>query len=181
MTRFGYFLVTNVAAQLAALLVFFNPAPRLVWNATESAPIGFYTVSPGRQPGVGDLALVSPPPMLAGWLARRHYLPLGVPLIKHVAAAGGQQVCRSGATITIDRKVVAQALPRDRAGRTLPVWTGCRRLAVGEVLLLNPAARDSMDGRYFRQTARTDIIGTVRPVWTRAAPDAPFRWQIGRR
>ncbi|MDR7154842.1 conjugative transfer signal peptidase TraF [Sphingobium xenophagum] len=176
MTRRGYVFVTIVAAQVTALLACIDPAPRLVWNATASAPIGLYAVSSGASPSVGDLALVMPDRHLAHWLARRHALPLGVPLIKHVAATAGQTVCRSGVTIMIDRRPVASARTHDRAGRQLPVWSGCRRLGSGEIMLLNAAVEDSLDGRYFGPLSAQGVIGTVRPILTRANSGAPFVW-----
>ncbi|MBG6118423.1 conjugative transfer signal peptidase TraF [Sphingobium sp. JAI105] len=176
MTRRGYVFVTIVAAQVTALLACIDPAPRLVWNATASAPIGLYAVSPGASPIVGDLALVMPDARLAHWLARRHALPLGVPLIKHVAATAGQTVCRSGVTILIDGRPVARARAHDTAGRPLPVWAGCRRLGSGEIMLLNAAVEDSFDGRYFGPLSAEGLIGTVRPMLTRADSGAPFVW-----
>lgn len=175
MTRRGYVFVTVVGAQVTAMLACIDPAPRLVWNATASAPIGLYAVSPGASPIVRDLALVMPDARLAHWLARRQALPLGVPLIKHVAATAGQMVCRSGVTITIDHRAVARARIRDTAGRPLPVWSGCRRLGSGEIMLLNAAVEDSLDGRYFGPLPAEGVIGTVRPILTRANSGAPFR------
>lgn len=176
MTRRGYVFITVVAAQVTVILACIDPAPRLVWNATASAPIGLYAVSPGASPSVGDLALVMPDRHLAHWLARRHALPLGVPLIKHVAATAGQTVCRSGVTITIDHRAVAKARIRDTAGRPLPVWSGCRRLGSRGIMLLNAAVEDSLDGRYFGPLSATGVIGTVRPMLTRANSGAPFLW-----
>lgn len=176
MTRRAYVFVTVVTAQVTAMLACIDPAPRLVWNATASAPIGLYTVSPGASPIVGDLALVMPDARLANWLARRHALPLGVPLIKYVGATAGQTVCRSGVTIAIDGKPVASARTHDRAGRPLPVWSGCRRLGPREIMLLNAAVKDSLDGRYFGPLSAEGVIGTVRPMLTRADNHAPFLW-----
>ncbi|KFL45015.1 type IV secretory pathway protease TraF [Sphingobium sp. ba1] len=176
MTRSGYVFITVVAAQVTVVLACFDPAPRLIWNATASAPIGLYAVSPGASPRIGDMALVMPDARLAHWLAQRHALPLGVPLIKHIAATAGQTVCRSGVSITIDHRPVARARTYDRAGRPLPVWSGCRRLGSGEIMLLNPTVGDSLDGRYFGPLSTKGVIGTVRPMLTRANSGAPFVW-----
>lgn len=179
MTRFGYFLATAVAGQLAAALAFFNPAPRLVWNVSASAPVGLYRVSPGQPASSGALSLIEPDKPLALWLARRHYLPLGVPLIKRVAATAGQSVCRTGDRVTIDGREVAVARRHDRAGRPLPVWTGCRTLRAEEMFLLNEAA-DSLDGRYFGPVSTRGMIGVVRPVLTRTTPQGDLHWQGNR-
>ncbi|WP_420143981.1 S26 family signal peptidase [Sphingobium sp.] len=161
-------------------LCLFDPAPRLVWNATASAPVGLYSVTPGRLPQTGQLALIEPARPLGLWLARRHYLPLGVPLIKRIAATAGQTVCRTGDLVTIDGRHAALAKAHDRAGRLMPIWTGCRMLGSEEMLLLN-AAEDSLDGRYLGPLPTTGMIGTVHPVLTRATPQGDFLWQgVGR-
>src|SRR3546814_10311607 len=94
-------LVTMVAAvNVVAISMWINPPPKLIWNASASVPIGFYTVRPASDLRIGDLAVVTPPDDVAMFLSVGGYLPLVVPLIKPVAALPGQNVCRNG----IDRK-----------------------------------------------------------------------------
>ena len=50
--------------------------------------------------------VAAPPRPLAAFFAKRGYLPLGVPLIKHVLALPGQSVCRDASLITVDGKAV---------------------------------------------------------------------------
>ena len=102
------------------------PQPRLIWNASPSVPIGFYRVRVGEPVSHGDLAVVAPPPAMARFLDKGGYLPLGLPLLKHIAAVPGQTVCRIGDTISIDGDAIALAQRADRLGRLLPVWSGCR-------------------------------------------------------
>ena len=47
-----------------------KPLPVLVWNASESAPIGLYYVHPAGALFVTTLVLAMPPEPLAGSLAR---------------------------------------------------------------------------------------------------------------
>src|SRR3546814_13292574 len=68
----------------------------LLWNASQSAPAGLYRIDPGAAPVVGDWVAIAPPADLAAYMARRNYLPRGVPLLKRVAALPGARVCRSG-------------------------------------------------------------------------------------
>ncbi|PZR36652.1 S26 family signal peptidase [Caulobacter segnis] len=143
----------------------FAPVKRVVLNTTASAPIGFYWLT-DEPPAVGDLALVRPPPGLAQWLAVRGYLPLNVPLIKHVAAVEGQSVCARDEVVAIDGRVVGAILKRDLVGRPLHAAGTCRRLGDGEVFLLNPAAPRSLDGRYFGPVSRECIVGRLHPLWT---------------
>jgi conjugative transfer signal peptidase TraF len=142
-----------------------RPAPRLLFNTTASAPLGFYLLTPGRF-AKGQLAAVEPPHGLANWMALRGYLPSNVPLLKEVAALGGQRVCSRGDVLSIDGAAVARILPRDRQGRALPAYQGCRRLYPGEVFLLNRHAPNSLDGRYFGPVSARQVIGGARPLWT---------------
>jgi type IV secretory pathway protease TraF len=96
-------LITMIAA--IALLVATlgpKPAPSLVWNASESVPIGLYRVQPASKLTVTDLVVAMPPEPLATFLSQGGYLPRGVPLIKRVLALPGQTVCRKGLAISVD-------------------------------------------------------------------------------
>lgn len=143
------------------------PLPRLVWNATPSAPIGFYRVAPAARPPVGSLVLVQPPSPLARLFAERGYIPEHVPLLKRVAAGPGQILCRTGGEVSVDGHIVAVALALDRRGRQLPVWSGCWTLTPDEVFVLSPGVREALDGRYFGPLPRTALIGVATPLWTR--------------
>lgn len=143
------------------------PPPRLVWNASESVPIGLYAVQPVDRLTVTQLVLVKPPEPLATFLDQGRYVPRGVPLLKRIAALPGQTVCRTGAEVTVDGIAMATARERDRRGRLLPVWAGCWTLMDREVFLLNWDEPSSLDGRYFGPLPSTSIVGRATPVWTR--------------
>lgn len=176
----SYLVATVVVASLFgtafAAVAWLAPAPRLIWNASASAPIGLYGIERDASPRVGDLVAIRPPTSLGAYLAARNYLPLGVPLLKRVAALPGARVCRSGVFITVDGRAVARTLARDRLGRPLPIWLGCRIVGTHELFLVN-AAPDSLDGRYFGPLPALALIGIARPVLTRDAPDTPLRWR----
>jgi conjugative transfer signal peptidase TraF len=157
-------LVASSALGLSALL---PPPPKLVWNASESVPIGLYAISPTNELAVTDLVLATPPEPLASFLADGGYLPRGVPLLKRVAALPGQRVCREGLSVSVDGVPQAEARERDRFGRELPIWTGCRVIADGEVFLLNWDSPASLDGRYFGPIPTSSIVGRAAPVWVR--------------
>ena len=172
-------VATTVAAGLFGclfvLLTVHSPVPRLLWNASESAPVGLYRVAPNRPIQPGDLVAIRPPAGIASFLARRHYLPAGLPLLKRVAALPGARVCRSGVFVTVDGAGVARALPRDRKGRPLPVWGGCRIVGKQEIFLLN-APPQSLDSRYFGALPASGLIGTAHPILVRDRPGAALRW-----
>lgn len=181
MTRRFYVRATVAAATgftaAFAAIAAIHPVPRVLWNASASAPLGLYRLEPERDPPPGALVAVTPPQRLARWMAERHYLGEGVPLLKHVAGKAGQRICRLGDSVSVDRRPVAVARKRDRLGRPLPVWQGCRTLATGELLLLNPAVPDSLDGRYFGSLPASTVIGRAIPILTRDAPGAPLTWR----
>jgi conjugative transfer signal peptidase TraF len=154
-----------IAATGAAL--FPKTTPWLVWNASPSAPIGWYWVKAPRSLSIGDMVLALPPEWAGRLAAERGYLPAGVPLVKRVAAVPGDRVCAIGAKIRIDGRVVSPRLSADRKGRPMPGWTGCRGLGRDVVFLLMEKVPDSFDGRYFGPTDRKDIVGRLVPLWTR--------------
>ncbi|AMK21947.1 S26 family signal peptidase [Sphingobium sp. TKS] len=181
MTRRFYLRATAAAASAFAAsfvtIAMTDPLPRVLWNASASAPLGLYRIKPDRNPSLGSLVAVTPPEPLARWMAGRGYLGTDVPLLKHVAAKPGQRVCRIGVTVSVDGRAVVVALIRDRIGRPLPVWHGCRTLAAGELLLLNADRPDSLDGRYFGPLPAASVLGRAIPILTRDTPDAPLRWR----
>jgi conjugative transfer signal peptidase TraF len=141
-------------------------APRLVWNASESVPIGLYQVQPARRLIVTALVVAYPPEPLATFLADGGYLPRGVPLIKRILALPGQTVCRTGLAITVNAIEMGAARERDGRGRALPVWQGCRTVAGDEVFLMNWDEPASLDGRYFGPIPSSSIVGQATPFWT---------------
>ncbi|OYX06802.1 MAG: peptidase S26 [Rhizobiales bacterium 32-66-8] len=177
MTRTGLFLVTALATMGVGYPAL-TPMPiKLLWNATASAPIGFYTIDFDGPFEVTDLVAVDAPEPLATFLAGRGYLPKGVPLLKRIIGISGQTICRLNFTIAVDGVEVGAALERDRAGRDLPVWQGCRRIHTGEVFLMNWLVRDSLDGRYFGLTSTDQIIGRAVPLWTDEEGNGRFEWR----
>jgi len=180
-TRFSYVMTTSFAVLAVGGLSCLPVTPKLIWNASASVPLGLYSIASARHVEVADLVAIRTPEPLASFMAERRYLPRGVPLMKRVAAVAGQQVCRDGSHITVDGIDMGEALARDRAGRVLPSWQGCRRIADGEVFLMNWAAPDSMDGRYFGPLATNTIIGRAVPLWTDEDGDGRFQWHAATR
>jgi conjugative transfer signal peptidase TraF len=166
MTRFGMVMTTYFATLAVGLSSFLHPTPKLIWNASGSVPVGLYAVRPADVLHVTELVVVMPPEPLASFLADGGYLPKGVPLLKRILAHFGQTVCRSDRTITVDGNAMSEALERDRRGRPLPVWQGCRAIPAGEVFLMNWQSEDSLDGRYFGSLSATAIVGRAEPLWT---------------
>ncbi len=159
-------LVIAAAASCALLACGGHKTPWLVWNATASAPIGFYVVVQASPLHRGDLVLAVPPPSVQRFAARRGYLPIGVPLVKHIGALGRDDVCSKDNVITINGHIAAKRLTRDHLNRPMPAWNGCWMLSNSELLLLNEDIATSFDGRYFGPTATAAVMGKLVPLWT---------------
>jgi len=168
------------ACGLAALAwaSFMHPLPRLIYNPSDSVPVGWYRLDPlhhrpGSRPrplSVGSIVLASLPPDAAALAAQRGYLPAGVPLLKRVGAVAPQEVCITGRIVRIDGVPSAAVLPADRWRRPLPSWQQCRRLEPGELFLLSVTNPASFDSRYFGPVSASAVIGVAHPVWLESRP-----------
>ena len=72
---------------------------------------------------------------------------------------------------------MGEALARDRRGRELPVWQGCRTLRASEIFLMNWDVQDSLDGRYFGPIPKNSIVGRALPLWTDEGGDGRYLWR----
>lgn len=181
MTRFGYVMATYFATMGIAIVSFVQMPLRLVWNASASVPIGLYDLHSPRALHDGDLVAVMPDKPLANFMVERGYIGRGVPLMKHIAALAGQEVCRTGNAVTVDAAPFGTALEHDKQLRPLPVWQGCRRIGDGQVFLMNPSVPDSFDGRYFGPTSVRSVIGKATPLYTDETGDGRFVWRAAAR
>ena len=142
------------------------PAPRLLWNASASAPMGLYLVRPGGTVDPGDMVIARLPQAVRQMAAQRRYLPLNVPLVKRAIGVAGDEVCALGREIFLNGARIASRRSIDGARRPMPAWTGCVRLR-GRQMFLMMDAPDSFDGRYFGPSEGTDLIGKAHLLWAR--------------
>lgn len=126
-----------------------NPAPHFIWNASESVPIGLYSVQPARHLIVTYLVVAIPPEPLATFLAESGYLPPGAPLINRTLTLPEQIVWRTDLTITVDGIEIGTARERERRDRLLPVWQAAARCHTPKSFLMNWDEPASLDNRYF--------------------------------
>ena len=159
MSRLGIVVALTVLTGLAVVAGVGPFGPWLVYNASGSAPIGFYVRST-EAAGVGDYVLVRADSEPGRAAAARGLVPTGIPLIKRVAAARDDRVCRFRTRVQINGREAATALVLDRAGRPLPAWSGCRVLGDGDTLLLQDHPQ-SFDGRYFGPTKVSMLAGRL--------------------
>lgn len=163
-------LATLSACGLAALAwaSFGPPDIRVVYNASDSVPLGWYRVDPPDRRSdstpVGRIVLILLPDTTAAFAAQRSYLPIGIPLLKRVGAVAPQEVCVTDRIVRIDGVPVAAALRSDRMGRPLQAWSGCRRLHPSELFLLSATNPSSFDSRYFGPVGASALLGVAHPL-----------------
>ncbi|CAM3245376.1 conjugative transfer signal peptidase TraF [Paracoccus aminovorans] len=174
-------MATFIASSAIAVSTWVDAPTKLIWNASASTPIGFYSVEPAGRLEVTDLVAVDAPEPIASFLADGGYLPRDTPLLKRVLGLPGQTVCRTGLRITVDELEMGMALERDRIGRPLPDWQGCRVVAGGEIFLMNWEVSDSLDGRYFGPIPASSVIGRAVPLWTDEDGEGRFEWRAATR
>lgn len=174
-------MATFIASSAIAVSTWVDAPTKLIWNASASTPIGFYSVEPAGRLEVTDLVAVDAPEPIASFLADGGYLPRDTPLLKRVLGLPGQTVCRTGLRITVDELEMGTSLERDRIGRPLPDWQGCRVIADGEIFLMNWEVSDSLDGRYFGPIPASSVIGRALPLWTNEDGEGRFEWRAATR
>lgn len=161
------------AVTMGALAV--GEAAGLRVNATASMPRGLWQVRAGAPVRRGDIVAICPPDRAdIREAAGRGYIPPGrcpggcEPLIKPVAALGGDVVTVTAGGIIVNGDPVANTRPltRDEAGRTLhPFPAGTYRVPHRELWLLAGHDPRSFDSRYFGAAPRANVIGVARPLW----------------
>ena len=138
---------------------------RLAINLSASMPRGIYQLHPTHGFGTGDLVVVRLPPTAQQFAVAHGILVPGGTILKRVAAASEDRVCRFQQSVSINGRLAAVARTRDRDANALPQWNGCIRLRPLELFVLGQAT-GSFDSRYFGVVDRSAVIGTARPLWT---------------
>jgi conjugative transfer signal peptidase TraF len=139
--------------------------PVLLWNASDSVPTGLYRIL-GAAPQRGNVIAVRMPVPFARLADSRGYLPRNALLLKPVAAAGGDRICRWRMLILINGTPRAIAMGRDPIGRPLPLWQGCVTLQRDQIVVLG-YHRGSFDSRYFGPISTRNVVGRAIPFWTK--------------
>ncbi|MEM7729329.1 MAG: S26 family signal peptidase [Pseudomonadota bacterium] len=146
----------------ATLLQIVRPSvPRLLYNPSPSAPVGWYRLRAGDDIGRGDLVAAR----LSGEGARlayeRGYLPQNIPVIKTVWAADGARICHIESRVQVAGRHDLRVLSHDALDRPLPSRQGCYTLSDGQVFLVSTDVQTSFDSRYFGPVSVDDVLGPV--------------------
>ena len=156
------FAMAAVGIAFLAIKPFIHPLPLLIWNASESVPIGWYFVAK-RQPKIGEIAVIKPTDWVQIYASRRGYLLQNVWLLKPLFASHPSIICRFGSHVFVDGKHGAKAKIADKMRRVLPVWKGCKALSSTQYFVIG-RHRDSFDSRYFGPIENDQVVGTAFPV-----------------
>ncbi len=169
--RSAVFVLTMISVFALAVASTVDLPKKLIYNASESAPVGFYWVDEGAI-SRGDYVYVHGPERVRRLVVERGYLPPGMPLVKRVVGLNGDRICHVGTEIFLNGTVVATAKERDGLGRQMPRWHGCHILSEQAVFLLQDHPQ-SFDSRYFGPVDRRLIIGRATPLrlpWWKHGP-----------
>lgn len=137
-----------------------NKDPTIIYNRTDSAPIGWYYLTPESEYETGDLVAAWLPEDVKEIAYRRKYLPPNAPIIKTVFAEPGDHFCIKQPHLRLADGSEFEILSVDRFGRKLPAQRdGCRRLSDGQFLLISDRIAGSFDSRYFGPVEVSNIVG----------------------
>ena len=183
-TRLGLFMLVGAVlgfvvsaagnVLMAAWGLYFNTSDSLPYGLYRAyyrndVQVGFFAL---EQVGVvqplslkhGSLVLVCLPESVAPLARERNYVNSGkcpantAPVGKHVVARAGDRVMIEPHSAPVARDATGAPMPR--AGLIAPYVLG-----TGEYLVLN-ALDSSFDSRYFGVVHDTDIVATLKPVFT---------------
>ncbi|MPZ44226.1 MAG: S26 family signal peptidase [Betaproteobacteria bacterium] len=142
-----------------------TPSLQLIYNVSDSVPIGWYRIRPAHDWHVGSIVLAKVPAAFRRLAAERSYLPIHVPILKRIGAVSPQHVCILGRVVYIDFVPIATILEADRLSRRMPAWAACRRLTRDELFLLSVDNPASFDSRYFGPIQASTVIGRADRIW----------------
>jgi len=148
--------------------------PRLIYNPSPSAPVGWYRLEPIRPLKKDDLVAAFAPSKAQNLAIERRYLPPDIPIIKTVWAVSGDEICHTDGQVFTGRRPPLLVLLHDSLGRKMPSLSGCYVIPDNEVFLVSSDVQTSFDSRYFGPVPVSNILGQVRYI-------GKFQWGRERR
>jgi len=174
-------LVVGVALSILGNLI---AGAGLRLNASASMPPGIYRLAVVSPPEIhrGMLVAVCAPSRAAQLGRHRGYLSSGdcpensEPLLKTIAAVGGDDVAISPRGVKVNGRLLHDSKPLafDRAGRRLVSWPfGHFRMSHGTIWLYADNER-SWDSRYWGPAPTRNVLAKAVPVLIKSASLIPF-------
>lgn len=154
-------MVIVVTSILLTVVSMAEYRPVIIYNPSESAPIGFYFIDQQLIAEVGDYILVNLPYSVKELAVERRYVGPGIPLLKRIFSTYGDHVCSKDGQVFVNQEPITKVKTHDPSGRKLPTWNGCRALNKGEYFLLSLHSDYSFDSRYFGPIMQNQIIGVA--------------------
>ena len=155
-------MLSVIALCTASLAQIVRPSvPRLLYNPSPSAAVGWYKLSPNDYAHRGDLVAALTPSNGTSLALEREYLPPNIPLIKTVWAISGEEICHVDGQVLVKGRPALIVLKHDALGRLLPSRSGCYELLKDEVFLISNNVQTSFDSRYFGPVKRENLLGRV--------------------
>ena len=172
--------VLTVAIIGTTLQITLPPRPKILYNPSESAAIGWYRVTPLPHAERGDLVAAFAPQWARKLAHERQYVPYDYPLIKSVLAVEGDQVCYHIDRVSVPNGSDISRLARDRLGREMPnKFVGCVTLGAGEVWIASRDVQSGFDSRYFGSIHQNMIVGSVEYLGNERLPNLRKTRRIG--
>lgn len=137
------------------------PHKMLVYNYTNSVPLGLYLILP-IPVQKGDLIAFEPPYKAKELIRQRKYLRTDAYLIKHIAGVPGDQLCTCDDTLLVDGINYGTIARKDREGRELTPYHYCGKINDGFIVAIK-GMKNSFDSRYYGPVPEENIIGKAVP------------------
>ena len=155
-------LIITAAIVVSARQIIAPPQPRLLYNPSQSAAVGWYRVQSNLPIERGSQVAAYAPEWARHLADKRSYLPYDYPLIKTVWAVEGEEVCYHNQSVSVPKRPDIPLLGQDVLGRVMPQMSGCIVLKSEEYLLISPDVQNGFDSRYFGPVGKANIIGRVK-------------------
>jgi len=160
----GKVLISSGAMLLivaSSVEIAFPPKPVLLYNPSESAPVGWYRLRPKDTLENDDLVAAYAPETARRLAHERGYLPYNHPLIKTIWAVPGAYICIHNTRVRVPNRPDIYQLSQDGLGRDMPKLSGCFTLKADEYFLISKDVQTGFDSRYFGPVTRENILGRV--------------------
>ena len=141
-------------------------SPILYYNQSASIPKGlYYSTSYDGTIEKGDIVVFNPPPDVAQFAFERGYLPHNYPMMKKVAATGGDEVLSTKDTFFAAGICLGPISPVDSDGRELKPYPYNHYIVKDNEIIVVGTHEKSWDSRYYGPIPTDRVITKVKPLY----------------